>query len=126
MITILVVLEREGSRSESIRASLFFYRFLEVEILDREVVIAVFVRTANGCIIGFAQRVSDCVFFGEITSSSINTAVEEHGRVIGLGGVERWVAPVFLFEIGYKPFVGVIRQVDNPMLSSWYTERQFT
>ena len=42
MITILVVLEREGSRSESIRASLFFYRFLEVEILDREVVLPYF------------------------------------------------------------------------------------
>ena len=42
--------------------------FLEVEILDRKVVIAVFVRSPNGSIIGFAQRVG-LVFFGEIPST---------------------------------------------------------
>jgi hypothetical protein len=86
------------------------------------VVIAVFVRAAN--IVGFAQRISDRVFLGEIPSNCVNTAVDEHGRVIRLRSVERRVTSIFLFEIAYKPFVGIIRQVDNPMLSSRYAKRQ--
>src|SRR5260370_1631957 len=125
MVTVLVVVQSKLGRSERIRGPVFLDRFLKVEILNREVVVAVFVGTANRRIIGFAQRIPDRVLSGEITCNCINTAVDEHGRVIGLRGVERRVAAIFRFEIGYKSLVGLIRQVDDPMLSPWYAERQF-
>src|SRR5262249_3894649 len=43
----------------------------------------------------------------------------------GLGCIERRVTAVFLLEIGYEFFVGLVRQVDHPMLRSWYAERHF-
>src|SRR5919198_944114 len=98
MVTILVVLQGQGCGFERVRAALIFNCFLQIEVLDRKVIVAVLIRTANRLIVGLTQRASNSILLGEVSGNCVYTAVDEHGRVIGLGRVEGRIPSIFFLE----------------------------
>src|SRR6266851_8436218 len=122
MIAILMILQCQRSGLERERASIVLDRLLEIEILYREVVVSVFVRAAHGCIIRIAHGLAHGLFPGYIAIDRFYCAVDQHRRIVSLGGVKGWIAIVFPSEVSDELLVGVIRKVDDPMLCPWHVE----
>jgi len=70
-------------------------RFLQIEILNREVVVAVFVGPAHRREIRFAHRMADRVLLREVAVDRLHRAVDQKRCVIRTRGVGGRVAVIF-------------------------------
>ena len=91
---VLAVLDDGGDGLEREVAVSVLDHVLQIEILYREVVVAVFVRPAHGGIVGLAHFRAHAVLVGEIAAHRLDRAVDQQRRVVSLRAVERRVGLV--------------------------------
>src|SRR6266852_2214662 len=121
---VLAVLDDGGHGLEGEIAFRVLHHVLKIEILDREVVVAVLVGTAHRGVIGLAHLGAHGVLLAEVPVHGHHRAVEEVSRVIGLRAVEGRVVAELLAKIGDVFLVGVVGQVVDPLLRAGHAERK--
>ncbi len=125
MIAVLVILQDRCHRFDLVTAVGFLDDLMQIEILDREVVVAVAVRSADRSIIGFLHRRAQTVLIGQIAFDGDDGAVDEIRRIVGLRGIEGWIALIGGAEAGDELFIRRIGQIDRPVSRSRNPERKF-
>ena len=96
---------------------------LEIEILDGEVVVAIFVGAPHRGEIRLAHGVTHGVLFREVTTGGLYGAVDQKCRVVRSSGKSRRVAVIFFLEFGDEFLVGVVGQIVYPMIGARYSNR---
>src|SRR5438552_2617450 len=103
-----MILQRRRYGLQGEGAVRVLHRFLQVEVLDREMIVAIAIAAANRGIVGLAHRVAHSFLVADVTLDRRYRAVDELGGVVGLGGVERGIAAILGAEIRDKFLVRVV------------------
>src|SRR5437868_6217322 len=120
--------EMEKANFKSVRGPFKYGKnhVLQVEILDRNVVLAVFERAAHGLEVGLLHLGLHLVLLRGIALHRDNRAVDQVGGVIGLRAVEgRAQAGILLAIVLDKFLVLGVRQIVDPLLGAGHAERVF-
>src|ERR1700746_2878376 len=91
---ILTVLDDRGDGLEGEVAFRVLHHILQVEVLNRTLVVAVLVGTAHRGVVGLAHLGAPRVFLAEVAIDRDDRAVDEIRGVIGLRAVERGIVLV--------------------------------
>src|SRR6476646_10970910 len=121
---ILTVLDDRGDGLEGEVAFRVLHYILQVEILNRKLVVAVLVGTAHRCVVGLAHLGAHGVLLAEIAVDRDDRAVGEVRRVIGLRAVERGIVLMLGAEVRNELLVGIVRQIIHPLLRTRHAERE--
>src|SRR3984893_14077642 len=123
---ILVVLDDGGHRLQRERAVGILHHILQIKILDRDVVVAVFERAAQRGETRFLHRSLHGVLLGGVAAGCYHGAVDQLRRVVGLGAViGRAQVRILLAVIGDEFLVLLVRQIIDPFLRPGNAERVF-
>src|SRR5256886_11148198 len=91
------------------------HSFQEVEVLDREVVHVVLVRTARRLVVGLPHGGDHPRLVREVTLDRAHRGVDQHHAVVALRAVERGRVAVLLPEVGHVLRVRLVAEVRAPV-----------
>src|SRR5262249_9421813 len=100
MIGIGMVLERDGWQFMGDGAVGCFDDLANIKILDRKVVVVELEDPTHRGKTGLAQRHPQLVLVPQVTTDSVYSLVDEQGRIVALGCIERGYTSVGLLKIG--------------------------
>src|SRR5262249_53326950 len=115
---ILAVLDDGRRRLERQVAVRILHHVLQVEVLDRNVIVAVLVRPAHRGVVRLAHLVAHGVLLARVALHGDHRAVDEVGGVVALGAIEARIGFVLGAEVGDELLVGIVGQVVDPLLGA--------
>src|SRR6267143_3203184 len=96
----------------------------QIEVLDREVVDVVPVRTPGRLVVGFAHGGDHARLVREVTLDRTHRGVDQHDAVVALRTVERRRVAELLPAVGHVPPVRLVVQVGAPVTGLEVAERR--
>src|SRR3954468_7083487 len=121
---ILVVLDNSGNGFQRKLAIGVLHHVLQIEVLDRDMVLAVFERAAHRLEIRLLHLGAHCVLLGGVAVHRRHGAVDQLRGIIGLRAVKaRTQVGVLLAVVGHELLVLFVRQIVDPLLRAGNAER---
>src|ERR1700730_9552748 len=120
---VLIVLDDRGDGLEDRVAIGPFDDVLQIEILYREMIVAVAERAANRCKVRLFHRLDHVDLPGDVAIDGDDRAINEVCGVVTLGAIEGRRSLVLRLVVGDEFLVGIVRQIVDPFLCARDTDR---